>query len=432
MREIREQCIGTSHGVPLYYYPNPHLHSFTLCLYLKAGPLYETSEQNGISHFLEHIVFRNANHILEGNLYKELDRLGLNLNGVTYREFIQFSISGATVHFEEAVKLLLLLVEPLVLTSAEIDIERKRIKAEIREASEKNSLDYFTNERIWEGTSLTQMIAGKPAVLDKIGKKALVEVKEELMSVGNCFFYLTGAIRPEHLYFVEKQIERHHFPKTKKLRDNLAPLPPVFFQRDGKIQIKNSDFTLIRLSFDLRSDCYTDAELTLLSDVLFHGDYCKIFQELSEKSGYIYSFSSCLEKYNNIGSMHLAYEVQPQNLEKSFIRALEIFQEMKTHIGDELEYVLAPYIDNSVMLLDDPEDLNWTMAYEAHVLGNPYKDLEDRKKAFLAVTPERLMEIATDIFRPENLLITMKGNKKKLEEDGVIERMEEKVREILR
>ena len=432
MREISEQCIMGTNGVPLYYYPNPHLHSFTLCLYLKAGPMYEKPQENGISHFLEHIVFRNANHILEGKLYKELDRLGLNLNGVTYREFIQFSISGATVHFEEAVKLILLLVEPLELTSSQIDIERKRIKAEIREASEKNSLDYFTNERIWEGTSLTQMIAGKPAVLDKIGKKALVEAKEELMAVGNCFFYLTGCIRPEHLYFVEKQIEKHHFPRAKIRRNNMAPVPEVFFKRDGKIQIKNSDFTLIRMSFDLVADRYTDAELTLLSDVLFHGDYCKIFQELSEKSGYIYSFTSCLEKYNNIGSIHLAYEVQPSNLEKSFIRSLEIFEEIKENIGDELDYVLAPYIDNSVMLLDDPEDLNWTMAYEAHVLGNPYENLEDRKEAFLAVTPTRLKEIARDIFRPENLLVTMKGNKKKLEEDGVISRMEKEVVEILK
>ena len=432
MREISEQCIMGTNGVPLYYYPNPHLHSFTLCLYLKAGPMYEKPQENGISHFLEHIVFRNANHILEGKLYKELDRLGLNLNGVTYREFIQFSISGATVHFEEAVKLILLLVEPLELTSSQIDIERKRIKAEIREASEKNSLDYFTNERIWEGTSLTQMIAGKPAVLDKIGKKALAEAKEELMAVGNCFFYLTGCIRPEHLYFVEKQIEKHHFSRAKIRRNNMAPVPEVFFKRDGKIQIKNSDFTLIRMSFDLVADRYTDAELTLLSDVLFHGDYCKIFQELSEKNGYIYSFTSCLEKYNNIGSIHLAYEVQPSNLEKSFIRSLEIFEEIKENIGDELDYVLAPYIDNSVMLLDDPEDLNWTMAYEAHVLGNPYENLEDRKEAFLAVTPTRLKEIARDIFRPENLLVTMKGNKKKLEEDGVISRMEKEVVEILK
>lgn len=394
--------------------------------------MYEKANENGITHFLEHIVFRNANQLLDGNLYKELDRLGLNFNGVTYREFVQFSISGASCHFEEAVHLLLLLLEPISLSAKEIDVERKRIKAEIREGSEKNSLDYFTNGLVWEGTSLTQMIPGKPAVLDKMGKKALSKAKEELISVGNCFFYLTGAFSKAQAQKVAKKIGTYSFLPVKQYRNNCVEVPKNFFHRKGQIAVKNSTFTYIRLSFDIDTTRYTDAEMTLLSDLLFDGDYCKAFQELSEKRGYIYSFNSCLEKYNNIGNLYFAYEVQPVNLEKSFTCALEIFQKVKEGIGDDLQYVLSPYTDNSVLLLDDPEDLNWTMAYESHVLGENYKSLEERKEAFLAVTPEKLTQMAREIFKPENLLVTLKGNKKKLEEDGTLIRMEKQISEILK
>ena len=57
----------TENQIDIFYYPNRHTHSFCLSLYIKAGALYESDEDNGITHFLEHILFRNINHLMEGN-----------------------------------------------------------------------------------------------------------------------------------------------------------------------------------------------------------------------------------------------------------------------------------------------------------------------------------------------------------------------------
>ncbi|MCI9068303.1 MAG: insulinase family protein, partial [Lachnospiraceae bacterium] len=102
-----EQLFMTTAGVPVYSYPNPHLHSFCLCLYVKAGPMYEGKGENGITHFLEHVVIRNVNRLMDGELYQTLDRLGLSLNGATCKEFVHFSVSGASVHFREAARIFL-------------------------------------------------------------------------------------------------------------------------------------------------------------------------------------------------------------------------------------------------------------------------------------------------------------------------------------
>ena len=177
-----EQVFMTTAGIPVYSYPNPHLHSFCLCLYVKAGPMYEGKGENGITHFLEHVVIRNVNRLMDGELYQTLDRLGLSLNGATCKEFVHFSVSGASVHFREAARIFLKLLEPLALSEEEVDTERKRILAEIREYDRGKSLEARTERAVWEGTSLTRTIAGKKKRLKRMGKEELAEWEVKVLA----------------------------------------------------------------------------------------------------------------------------------------------------------------------------------------------------------------------------------------------------------
>lgn len=88
-----ENKILTANGIEIFSYPNRHTHSFCLSLYIRAGALYESDEENGITHFLEHILFRNINHRMgRASCTGRLDQLGLFFNGATYKEFIQLYI----------------------------------------------------------------------------------------------------------------------------------------------------------------------------------------------------------------------------------------------------------------------------------------------------------------------------------------------------
>ena len=119
-----EEKLITSNGVEIYGYKSPYLHSFCLCLYVKAGPLYEEEGENGISHFFEHTAFRSINTALDGELYRRADLLGITMNAVTYKEFIQFKITGATEKFKESVDILCEIFTPFNVPKNEIDIER--------------------------------------------------------------------------------------------------------------------------------------------------------------------------------------------------------------------------------------------------------------------------------------------------------------------
>ena len=129
----REECKYDRHGIPVYRFANPALHSFCLCLYVRAGSMFETESENGITHFLEHLVFRSVNRQMKGELYRTLDRLGLTFEGVTYREFVRFSVTGSPKHFKTGAEILLRVLSPLSLSAEELRTERSRVKAEIRE-----------------------------------------------------------------------------------------------------------------------------------------------------------------------------------------------------------------------------------------------------------------------------------------------------------
>ncbi len=85
-------------------------------------------------------------------------------------------------------------------------------------------------------------------------------------------------------------IGKHQLNDTVPVRQNFAPVPTAFFHREAHVSVKNSDYHYIRFSFDVDVRRYSRAELYLIYDILFSGDMSRIYQELSEKAGYIYSF----------------------------------------------------------------------------------------------------------------------------------------------
>lgn len=426
-----EQAICSPGGIPIYYYPGRHLHGFSICLYLRAGSFYEDDRINGASHFFEHMVFRNINSLMEGKMNSYLDRLGLDFNGCTYKEFMQFEIKGASAHFREAAEIITRIFEPFDLSAEEIETEKKRIKSEIRESDEKKSLDYFSQQIVWDGTPLRNMIAGSPACLNRMGINFLREYARELLSLGNLFFYVTGSFTGHDINYLAKLTgryqQKYQLAKADPGRNLTAQVPVRFFDRKCTIAWKNDSFYMVRISFDIDTAKCNAAENALLYDIMFSGENSKIHQELSEKTGFVYSFGAHYERYKNIGTIYLFYEVRAVNLYESIRRVMKTLHSMKTDLTDELDYVIPMYRDNAGLMMDDISDFNWNMAYENHILGEKYPDIEARIQAYERVTIDRIMEMAGTIFTQDNLVLTLKAPKGKADLDKIRSIIEEEL-----
>lgn len=413
--EPREASFCSSHGVHTYLFPNPALHSFCLSLYVRAGSMFESEEENGITHLCEHLVFRSVNRQMNGTLYRELDRMGLSLEGCTYKEFARFTVSGAREHFFEGADVLLKILSPLSLTKDDVRLEKGRVKAEIREESERTTLDYFTDNILHRGTTLARTITGTAGTVERLGIRRLRAFHAEMFSASNIFFYATGAVSAEAIEDFCQRLNAVALDEHTPRRENVAPVSDGFFRRGG-VYLKNSKRHIVRLSIDVDPSFSSDATLSLLYDLLFgDGEECRLHQALSEKTGYIYSFRAGLELYRNLGVISVSYEIPPSLLIESVALMLDTLRTVKKSAEGALAYVRAPYVDNAYLLLDSDTDLNFNRAYEGHILSLPYTTVSERAAAFAAVTEADVVRLARRLFVPEHLTLTVKGDAKSVD-----------------
>jgi len=408
-----EQELITNNNVALYYYPNKYLHKFCISLYIKAGTLYEKKEDKGISHFWEHLIYRNIDNSIKTDLKKKLDKIGAYFNACTYKELIVVDIIANSSNFNECVKIITKIFEPYNISKDDFEVEKKRIKSEIREDNDKKSIEYIMNKSVWKGTNMTSTITGSNKSLDRISLDQIEKFNKKILTNNNIFFYVTGSFSDENISNLKKSIEKYELTSSKKEKNNVAPVPKNFFNRDNSIKIKKGDYTEIAYSFDIDSTKYSLAELDLLYSILFHGECSKIHQTLSNKTGLIYSYNSALELYKNIGHIYFSYEVKQKRLLESIERVVLTLKKLKSGLHDELDFVKPSYHANAEINLDEPERLNWIMGYEKHILRQDYKDIDSRKKAHDKVTKERMNKIINEILVSSNLVIAVKTEKKK-------------------
>lgn len=410
-----EKKLVTKNGVQIFGYNNPSLHGFFISLFARAGSMYESERDNGITHFLEHISIRNVNKLMGGELYSELDRRGVEFNASTYSEMVQFYVSGESGKFSFGAEILTRLFSPIILEKEEIDTERRRIKAEIREADDKSSLLTFTNSIVHKGTSLARSITGTAAGVGKITGKRLEEYRKGVFGSENIFFYVTGNFNDGDVSYLASLIEKYELSEGVCPRNNIAPLSEKHFKRSPEIEVKNSDFTMVRFTFDLDMKKVSVPETDLIYDMLLSGYNSRFFIEMSELRGLFYDISGAVERYCNIGELYFTYEVKSKDLISAVRMTVDILNafKKKTHSADEL--MKSGYVDNAYMLYDDAREFNFTMAYDNHIMNLGYSSLDERREAYNKVTPEDIRRAACEIFRPQNLTLTVKGNKKKID-----------------
>ena len=148
--------------------------------------------------------------------------------------------------------------------------------------------------------------------------------------------------------------------------------------------------------------------------VLFKGDAGLVHNYLSEDNPIIYSFESTLEQYDNIGNINFKFEVGKEKI----VDAVRIIVSLLNHVKNgqfNFDANLKYEMSNSLMELDKPDDLNWSMAYYNHILKTDFIDYSDEFYGrFNNITKEQIIQAAKEIFRTRNMTIAIKGNKRKI------------------
>ncbi len=415
-----EKRITAKNGIEIYSYNNPALHGFSISLFLRAGLMYEREDEQGITHFLEHALIRNINKQKGGKLYAALDRYGVEFNAATYSEMVQFYAQGASANFSVGADVIAAFFNPIILSATEIATERKRIKAEIREGDEKNSMASFSAAKVYADTSLAGSITGTNKSVDRITLTRLEEYRKRVFIKENLFIYVTGSFDEcdlSRLCELVGSVELGAARSDDDIHGNVAPVSRYFGKREPMIAVKNADYTSVRFSFDMDMSSIDDNAADVLYDMLLSGYSSPFFIEMSEERGLFYDTSGAVEKFKNIGCFYFGYEVKERDIYAAAKITVDILNDYAKNLREPSEIMKAGYVDNAPLLYDDMRELNFTMAYDNHIMNGGYSTLEDRIEAYRAVTPEKIRDTARALFRPENLTLSIKGSKKRIDTD---------------
>ncbi len=412
-----EEKIVSKNGVPVFCEFNRHLHSVKLGLYIKCGAMYEEAENNGITHFFEHVIFRNINKIMGMKLYKLLDKNAVEFNAATYKEFMNLYFVFSSESLDFVLEIFGHIFEEIRLTPGEIETERNIIKSEIYEEDDKSSLSYSAEQEIWRKTPLTQTVLGTPTILNKITKRKLNLFRKWLFSSGDMFVYLTGNTDLKAAESVADILSRSDITEAAAKRLNAAPIPEAFANRSTSVTVKSGDCPRIQLCFDFFREEAQSSELNLLYDLLFRGDSCLFYSELTEKRGLIYSYTPILEEYCNIGNLRVGFDIKYQNIDEVLSESVKILNKVKTADID-IESCKSIYKRNCEQLLDDVDNLNWDRAYYGHI-SDPDCSTEERIRLYMTTDKARISQIAERIFRTERLTIAVKGKKSKINTEKI-------------
>lgn len=415
-----EERMTAKNGIEIYSYKNPALHGFSISLFLRAGLMYEQEDEQGITHFLEHVLIRNINKQKGGKLYATLDKHGVEFNAATYSEMVQFYTHGASANFSVGADVIASFFNSIILNASEIATERKRIKAEIRESDEKNSMASFSAAQVYADTSLAGSITGTNKSVDRITLTKLEEYRKRVFIKENLFIYVTGSFDDSdlsHLCDIVGSIELCEARTESDIHTNIAPVSRYFGKRDAMISVKNADYTSLRFTFDMDMASVDDNAADILYDMLLSGYSSPFFIEMSEERGLFYDTSGAVEKFKNVGNFYFGYEVKERDVYDAAAITVDILNDYAKNLRHPSEIIKAGYVDNALLLYDDMREFNFTMAYDNHIMDAGYKTLEDRIAAYRALTPERIRDTARALFRPENLTLTIKGSKKRIDID---------------
>ncbi len=413
---MQEQVCAVN-GLQVYSLTNPNLKGFCLSLYVRAGSLFECENESGISHLFEHIVFRNIKAKYE-KFYEQLALHGLEFQASTYKEFIRFYITGPYHGFDFAADILCHIFDEINIDSLAFEQEKKRIKAEIRESDEKTSLDFFFNKVVWGGTQAERSILGSCKVLDSLSRKKVNQFREKVLSAGNCFVYVTGNAGQDGLVILQQKLGKIHINQTPTGFTNAVCVNERFFNRDGKVHIKNDYWHYVKIGFDIDNTVFPETIADFLYSVLFEDEKALVYNYLSEDNPIVYSYSSTIEQYDNAGNLNFWFEVQESKMEEALRLVVTLLNDVKNgrfSFDANLQSVLC-YAEREA---DNPSGLNWTMAYYNHILSAQPIDYDAPLFGRYDFTKEQVIEAAKRVFTTRNMTLAVKGNKKKINAEAL-------------
>ena len=279
-----------------------HLRSVAMGVWIKSGSRCEPAETNGISHFVEHMLFKGTRSRTAQHIAREMDSIGGNLDAFTGKETICFNVKSLADHVPIALDVLSDLVLNPVFAASDIERERGVILEEIKIDEDNPDVlvqELFT-QSFWKGHPLGWPILGTTETVARLGQQHLFDYHSDRFHGGNIVFSAAGNL--DHDRFTEAVAGKFSsLAGGETLHELSAPEPSARIVLRSKKSLEQ-----VQVCLGVPAPPITDDNryaTLILNTVLGGGMSSRLFQTIREERGMAYSIYSDLNPYRDTGTL---------------------------------------------------------------------------------------------------------------------------------
>jgi predicted Zn-dependent peptidase len=410
-----------SNGLRVLCVPRPSSHRAVVTLLLRVGSRYESAAENGISHFLEHMLYRGSRSLKTAHEQAlAFEGLGGSLYAATQADYGTMNLTLPPDSLEDATALFAEVVREPRFSAIEIErgIVREEILEDLDDERRQVDADNLVRELVYGPHPLGFTITGSLDQLSRFDRSMLKRHHLRHYSAANAVLCFSGAVRPAACFRMAKL----HFSELQRgIRVTTSP-PPLSQKKPRFRHVPNvSSQTTLRVAFRALADHDPrEPALEMLLRVLDDGMSTRLYERICDSKGLCYDVGALYESYEDDGVFDIAAEVQHDRAVDVASEIFDVLRDLseKGPTAVELDRAKARSRWQTQAMLDDAESLAGFYALAA--LSQLAPTPGHRHEELLAVTPREVRDVAEYVFRPERLSVVAVGSLTQTQQESLV------------
>ncbi|MGA2774570.1 MAG: pitrilysin family protein [Candidatus Omnitrophota bacterium] len=400
--------IKLDNGLRVLSHRMPNMQSVALGIWIKVGGRYEFDKNQGISHFLEHLVFKGTKKYSCRKLKESIEGVGGSLNGFTSEELTCYLVKTPARHLATALDVLAdMVINPLI-PPVEVEKEKTVILEEIKMYRDQpQSYVYeLLDELMWPKQQLGRPVIGTAESVRRINRKELADFKDKYYSASSILVNGVGLFKPDefnkrvgHLFSRLGHKPMNTFEKARE-----AQVKPQL-----KVHNKDTEQTHMALGFHaFKRDHHLRHALAILHIVLGGNMSSRLFEEVREKKGLAYEIGTSLKRFSDTGAFIVHAGIDNGKLIEAVSLILKELRRAKDSVVSDDEFIRAKefYRGQMMLALEDTMDYMLWLGETSAVLDKEYT-FDELMKEVDRVKRKDLKEAAKTIITDNRMSLAL-------------------------
>jgi predicted Zn-dependent peptidase len=396
-------------GIRIVTESMPYVRSVSLGIWIGSGSRVEHGAENGLSHFIEHMVFKGTKNRSSEDIARSVDSVGGGLDAFTSKELVSFNTKVMDEHLPFALDVLADLVLNPLFRPDDIEKEKSVILEEIKMEADQPEFvlhEAFTSS-FWKGHGLGKPILGTRETVKKYEREMLLDFYHRVYSPSNIL--ITAAGNLDHADVV-KMIRDKFGDMGDRGKPPLTTTPkayaPLILKKKESLEQVHIAVGVpaYPLAHELRFPLY------ILNTVLGGGMSSRLFQDIRERKGLAYAVYSELNLFSDTGCLTVYAGTGVETAKQVVTSVIEEFRRLKDELIDEEEIRRAKdHMKGSLMLSLESTSSRMSNLARQELYFDRFMSLDELLESIENVDRAEVQAIAHEFFNTENIALAMLG-----------------------